>query len=210
VVDFKNCRIGTLIRRTNMKQSLGAKVLVGPTTVWVIGTYDKVGKPNLMTAAWGGVCCSDPPCIGVSLREATYSYAGIVERKAFTVNIPSSRHVKETDYAGIASGRDTDKWQTTGLTPERSELVDAPYVAEFPLVLECRLIHKLELGLHTRFIGEIVDVKAEESVLGKDRSIDIERMDAFFYISGNRTYYRLGPYLGKAHSIGAGLQKKRT
>lgn len=193
-----------------MKQSLGAKVLVGPTTVWVIGTYDKVGKPNLMTAAWGGVCCSDPPCIGVSLREATYSYAGIVERKAFTVNIPSSRHVKETDYAGIASGRDTDKWQATGLTPERSELVDAPYVAEFPLVLECRLIHKLELGLHTRFIGEIVDVKAEESVLGKDRSIDIERMDAFFYISGNRTYYRLGPYLGKAHSIGAGLQKKRT
>jgi flavin reductase (DIM6/NTAB) family NADH-FMN oxidoreductase RutF len=193
-----------------MKQSLGAKVLVGPTTVWVIGTYDKDGKPNFMTAAWGGVCCSDPPCIGVSLRKATYSYAGIVERKAFTVNIPSSRHVKETDYAGIASGRDTDKWQATGLTPERSELVDAPYVAEFPLVLECRLIHRLELGLHTRFIAEIVDVKAEESVLDKDRSIDIERMDAFFYISGNRTYYKLGPYLGKAYSIGAGLQKKRT
>lgn len=191
-----------------MKQSLGAKVLVGPTTVWVIGTYDKDGKPNLMTAAWGGVCCSDPPCIGVSLRKATYSYAGIMERKAFTVNIPSSRHVKETDYAGIASGRDTDKWQATGLTPERSELVDAPYVAEFPLVLECRLIHRLELGLHTRFIGEIVDVKAEASVLSEDRSIDVERMDAFFYIPGNRTYYRLGPYLGKAYSIGAGLRQK--
>jgi len=193
-----------------MKQSLGAKILVGATTVWVIGTYDREGKPNLMTAAWGGVCCSDPPCIGVSLRKATYSYAGIMERKAFTVNIPSARHVKETDYAGIASGRDTDKWQATGLTPERSELVDAPYVSEFPLVLECRLFHTLELGLHTRFIGEIVDVKVEESMLGEDRSIDIERMDAFLYIPGIRTYHRIGPYLGKAHSIGAGLQKNQT
>ena len=191
-----------------MKQSLGANTLVGATTVWVIGTYDREGKPNLMTAAWGGVCCSVPPCVGVSLRKATYSYTGIVERKAFTVNIPSAGHVREADYAGIASGRDTDKWQAAGLTPERSDLVDAPYVAEFPLVLECRLLHTLELGLHTRFIGEIVDVKAEESVLGDDRSIDIERVDPFFYIPGKRTYYRIGPYIGKAHSIGAGLRKK--
>ncbi len=141
-----------------MKQSLGASTLVGATTVWVIGTYDSEGRPNIMTAAWGGVCCSDPPCIGVSLRKATYSYAAIVERKAFTINIPPAGMVSETDYAGIASGRDTDKWQAAGLTPERSALVDAPYVAEFPLVLECRLLHTLELGLHTRFIGEVVDV----------------------------------------------------
>ena len=193
-----------------MKQSLGASILVGATTVWVIGTYDREGRPNIMTAAWGGVCCSDPPCIGVSLRKATYSYAGIVERKAFTVSIPSAAHVNETDYVGIASGRDTDKWQAAGLTPERSELVDAPYVAEFPLVLECRLLHTLEIGLHTRFIGEIVDVKADESVLGEDGAIDIERVDPFFYIPGKRTYYGIGIYLGKAHSIGAGLRKKPT
>jgi flavin reductase (DIM6/NTAB) family NADH-FMN oxidoreductase RutF len=193
-----------------MKQSFGASTLVGATTVWVIGTYDREGRPNLMTAAWGGVCCSDPPCLGVSLRKATYSYAGIAERKAFTVSIPSAGHVQETDYVGIASGRDTDKWQATGLTPERSEFVDAPYVAEFPLVLECRLLHTLELGLHTRFVGEIIDVKAEESVLGEDGSMDIERVDPFFYVPGKRTYYRIGPYLGKAHSIGAGLRRKRT
>jgi flavin reductase (DIM6/NTAB) family NADH-FMN oxidoreductase RutF len=193
-----------------MKKSLGANILVGATTVWVIGTYDREGRPNIMTAAFGGVCCSDPPCIGVSLRKATYSYAGIVERKAFTVSIPSASHGKETDYAGIASGRDTDKWQATGLTPERSALVDAPYVAEFPLVFECRLLHTLELGLHTRFIGEIKDVKAEDSVLGKDGSIDIERVDPFFYVPGKRTYYRIGPYFGKAHSMGAELRKKPT
>lgn len=193
-----------------MKKSLGAKMLIGATTVWVVGTYDREGRPNLMAVAWGGACCSDPPCIGVSLRKATYSYMGIVERKAFTVNIPSTRHLKETDYAGIASGRDEDKWQATGLTPVRSELVDAPYVAEFPLVLECRLLHTLELGLHTRFIGEIVDVKAEESALGDNNSIDIAKVDAFLYIPGIRTYHGIGSYLGKAHSIGAGLRKNRS
>ncbi len=193
-----------------MKKSLGAKIFVGATTVWVVGTYDKEGRPNLMTAAWGGVCCSDPPCVGVSLRKATYSYGSIAGRKAFTVSIPSARHVKETDYIGIVSGRDTDKWQSAGLTPERGEFVDAPYVAEFPLVFECRLIHTLELGLHTRFIGEIVDVKADESVIGENGSIDIASMDPFLYIPGIRTYHRIGPYLGKAHSMGAELKKNRT
>ncbi|HME42455.1 MAG TPA: flavin reductase family protein [Syntrophorhabdales bacterium] len=191
-----------------MKQSVGAKILVGATTVWVVGTYDKEGRPNLMTAAWGGVCCSDPPCIGVSLRKATYSYGSIKARNAFTVSVPSTNYVKETDYVGIASGKNTDKWQIAGLTPVRSDIVDAPYVKEFPLVLECRLLHAIELGLHTRFIGEILDVKAEESVLTKDGALDIEGIDPFFYIPGNRTYYAIGRSLGKAHSIGAGLRKR--
>ena len=131
-----------------MKKSLGEGVFVGATIVWVVGTYDKEGKPNLMTAAWGGVCCSDPPCIGVSLRKATYSYSSIVERKAFTVSIPPAGYAKETDYAGIASGREIDKWQATGLTPERSKLVDAPHVAEFPLIIECRLVHTMSRAAH--------------------------------------------------------------
>jgi len=190
-----------------MKQSLGASTLVGATTVWVVGTYDRAGRPNIMTAAWGGVCCSDPPCIGVSLRRATYTYSAIAERKAFTVSIPSARHAKETDYVGIVSGRDTDKWQAAGLTPERSLLVDAPYVAEFPLVLECRLRHTIDLGLHTRFIGEVLDVKAEALILAKDGSLDIDRMEPFFYATGKRVYYRIGPVLGKAHSMGAAFRK---
>jgi flavin reductase (DIM6/NTAB) family NADH-FMN oxidoreductase RutF len=192
-----------------MKKSLGAKPLVGATTVWVVGTYDNEGRPNIMTAAWGGVCCSEPPCIGVSLRKATYSHSAIAERKAFTVSIPPAARVVETDFAGIASGRKIDKWQTAGLTPERSQLVDAPYVAEFPLVLECKLTHTLELGLHTHFIGQIVDVKAETSVLDETGALDIEKVDPFFFAVGNGAYYRIGSYLGKAHGIGADLAKKR-
>ena len=193
-----------------MKESLGARIIVGATTVWVVGTYDKEGRPNIMTAAWGGVCCSDPPCIGVSLRKATYTYGSIVEKKAFTVSIPSAAHVRQTDYVGIVSGRGTDKWEASGLTARRSELIDAPYVAEFPLVLECKLLHAIGLGLHTRFIGQVLDVKAETSVLDGDGAIDIEKMDPFFYVPGKRDYYRMGSFLEKAHAVGADLRKKRV
>ena len=159
-----------------MKKSLGARTLLFPTPVLMVGTYDHEGKPNLMNAAWGGICCSQPPCVAVSLRKATYSWAGIVERKAFTVGIACEARMVEADYVGIASGRDVDKFAIAGLTPVRSDLVDAPYAAEFPVVLECRLLHTIEIGLHTQFIGEIVDVKADSDVLGEDGGPDIMRI----------------------------------
>jgi flavin reductase (DIM6/NTAB) family NADH-FMN oxidoreductase RutF len=160
------------------------------------------GKPNAMTAAWAGICCSNPPCISVSLRKATYSYAGIVENKAFTVSIPSEDYVKEADYFGIASGRDEDKFVSTCLTPVRSELVPAPYVGEFPVIIECKLLHTLEIGLHTLFVGEILDIKAEESVIDEKGNPDIEKVRPVIYGTGNRSYYSIGCNLGKAFSIG--------
>jgi len=181
-------------------KSLGARVLAIPTPVWVVGTYDREGKPNVMTAAWGGVCCSRPPCIYVSLRKATYSYGNIVERKAFTINIPGVEHIAEVDFIGTASGRDVDKFAVTGFTPVRSELVDAPYVAEFPLVLECNVIHSLEIGLHTQFIGEIMDVKTEESAVTDRNAPDIGVVNPFVYSPGNRTYHAIGKSLGLAHT----------
>jgi flavin reductase (DIM6/NTAB) family NADH-FMN oxidoreductase RutF len=85
-----------------------------------------------MTAAWAGICCSAPVCIAVSLRKATYTFGNIVERKAFTVNVPSERFVRDVDYFGIVSGRRKDKFAETGLTPVKSSVVDAPYIDEFP------------------------------------------------------------------------------
>lgn len=189
-----------------MKQSIGAKPLAFPTPTWVVGTYDMNGKPNAMTVAWGGICCSNPPCITVSLRKATYSYAGIMENKAFTVSIPSENHIKAADYFGITSGKDEDKFQATCLTPVRSELVPAPYVGEFPVVLECKLLNSLEVGLHTMFVGEIIDIKVEESVLD-DGNPDIEKIKPVVYGTGNRNYYSIGHNLGKAFSIGKDLMK---
>ncbi|MGD0746077.1 MAG: flavin reductase family protein, partial [Verrucomicrobiota bacterium] len=150
-----------------MKKSLGAKTLIYPTPVLVVGTYDQEGKPNVMTASWGGICCSQPPCVAVSLRKATYTHGNILTRKAFTISIPSEDHVQQVDYFGSVSGRGVDKFAATKLTPVRSELVDAPYVKEFSLIVECKLAHVIELGLHTQFVGEVMDVKAEDSVMAK-------------------------------------------
>jgi flavin reductase (DIM6/NTAB) family NADH-FMN oxidoreductase RutF len=187
---------------TIMKKSLGAKTIIYPTPVLVVGTYDKSGKANVMTAAWAGICCSAPPCIGVSLRKATYTYGNIMKRKAFTISVPSEDQVKQADYFGMVSGRDVDKFSAAGLTPVKSELVDAPYVEEFPLVLECRLLNAVEIGLHTQFIGEIMDVKAEAEFLGDDGLPDIEKVRPIIFAPEGRSYHGVGKYLGKAFSIG--------
>ncbi len=189
-----------------MKVSLSAGTLA-PAPMYIVGTYDEDGRANMMTAAWAGICCSKPPCLTVSLREATYSYHNILARKAFTVNIPGEEQAAAADYFGLVSGRDTDKLADTGLTAVKSSLVDAPYIEEFPLVLECSLFRTVELGLHTMFVGEIRDVKAEESVLGEGKSLDLGRVKPFFFSPGDRVYYRIGEKLGPAFSIG---EKYRT
>ncbi len=185
-----------------MKKSLGAKTIIYPTPVLVIGTYDSQEKPNLADVAWGGICCSKPPSVAISLRKATYSHGNIMHRKAFTINILPENMVKEADYYGIVSGRDEDKFAKTNITPVRSELVDAPYGKEFPLVLECKLLKVTEIGLHTQFVGEIMDVKAEESILDSSGFPDIEKLKPFFYDPAKREYLGTGKKLGKGFSIG--------
>ncbi len=188
-----------------MKKSFGAKALVFVAPVWIIGTYDKNGKPNAAAVAWGGICCSIPPCIGISLRKATYSYGNIMDKKAFTVNVPSERYLKEADHFGIVSGKNEDKFARTKLTPVKSELVNAPYIKEFPLIVECRVINTIEIGLHTQFIGEIMDVKADESVLGKDGLPDIEKIKPVLYDPETHTYHGTGKCLGRAFFVGKGI-----
>ncbi len=185
-----------------MKKSLGPRTLLYPAPVLAVGTYDQAGKPNVMTAAWAGICCSSPPCLAVSLRKATYTYGNIMARKAFTVSVPSEDFAKQADYFGMASGKETDKFAACGLTPVKSDLVDAPYVKEFPLVLECSLLSYQEIGLHTQFIGEILDVMADESILGEDGLPDIEKLRPILFSPDGRRYHAVGRYLGKAFSMG--------
>jgi flavin reductase (DIM6/NTAB) family NADH-FMN oxidoreductase RutF len=185
-----------------MKKSIGPRTLAFPTPVWVVGTYDVNGKANAMTAAWGSICCSKPPCIAVSLRKATYSYGNIVDRQAFTISVPSEKYVREADYFGMASGREVNKFAAARLTAEASTVVDAPYVAEFPLVLECKLLHTIEIGLHTQFIGEILDVKADDAVLGDKGFPEIEKVKPIIFGPEIRTYHGIGKYLGQAFAIG--------
>jgi len=189
--------------------SLGANSFAPTAPVWVVGTYDHNGNPNVMTAAWAGICCSKPPCAYVSLRKATYTYGNLMERKAFTVSFPSENYVKETDFFGIVSGKDEDKFSTAKLTPMKSELVDAPYVKEFPMILECKVIKVIELGLHTEFIGEIIDVKADESVLDANKQPDITKLKPLIWSLAGMCYRSLGKELGKSFSIGKQVHKRK-
>jgi flavin reductase (DIM6/NTAB) family NADH-FMN oxidoreductase RutF len=188
-----------------MNKSLGPKTLIYPAPVLVVGTYDKAGKPNVMTASWGGICCSQPPCVAVSLRKVTYSHGNILEREAFTVSIPPEKYVKEVDYFGLVTGRTTDKFAATKLTPVKSKLVDAPCVKEFPLVMECKLVQVVELGLHTQFVGEVIDAKADESIIGDGGAIDIKKLNPLVFTPDTQDYYGIGSYKGKVFSAGKGI-----
>lgn len=190
-----------------MKTSLGPRTIVYPTPVFIVGTYDSQDKPNVMAVAWGGICCSKPPCVSIAVRKATHTYGSLVERKAFTISIPSVDHAAAADYFGLTSGRDEDKFAVSGLTPVPSEVVDAPYVGEFPLVLECSVVHTAELGLHTLFVGEIKDVKAEESGLA-DGKPSVEKMRPFCWAPAENRYYALGEDLGQGFGIGKALRKR--
>ena len=192
-----------------MKHSLGARTLAVPSPVWLVATYDADGRPNFMTIAWGGICSSQPPCVTVSLRKATYSHSAIVARKAYTVNIPSSVQVAQADFAGMVSGRDRNKFEECGFTASRSTVVDAPIINEVALTLECRLIQTLEVGIHTMFVGEILDVKAEDRVLRDGRALDMPKVSPILYDASSRSYFGVGNALGPGWELGKAIGQRK-
>jgi flavin reductase (DIM6/NTAB) family NADH-FMN oxidoreductase RutF len=186
-----------------MKIAVPPQPLMLPSPALIIGTYGIDGKPNLMYAAWGGIAASKPPCVSVSLREATLTHGNIGRTEAFTVNFPSEKYFRAADFVGIVSGKSHDKFKEARLTPVKSELVDAPIVNEFPYALECKLINRVEIGTHTMFIGEIVGIVADSDVLGQNGLPDIEKVRPMLWGSfGSMAYYGIGDKLGDAFSVG--------
>jgi flavin reductase (DIM6/NTAB) family NADH-FMN oxidoreductase RutF len=175
-----------------MKKSIGAKAFIVPIPVWCVGSYDDKDRPNIMTIGWGGMCCSKPPCVTISLRKATYTYGNIMARKAYTICVPSEKYANEVDYFGKMSGRNVDKFKEQKLTPVKSDVVDAPYVEEFPMILECKVIHDYEIGLHTQFIGQIMDVKIDEALLGDNDLPEIEKLKPLVFTPEARKYNSIG------------------
>jgi flavin reductase (DIM6/NTAB) family NADH-FMN oxidoreductase RutF len=150
------------------KKSIGVKSSVFPNPVFIVGTYDAAGVPNAVNLAWGGIASSGPEAVSIAVRPSRYTYENLMLKKAFTVNLPSAEYVKEADYFGLVSGRDVNKFEKTGLTATRGLYVDAPYIEEFPVNIECSVSHTLDLGAHMLFIGEIRDVRVDETLEGKD------------------------------------------
>lgn len=190
-----------------MKKSLGPQILVYPTPVFLVGTFDENGQPNIMNAAWGGVCCSEPPCVAVSVRPGRHTFAGLLKHKAFSINIPSASQIAEADLTGIASGASLNKFESCEWTAVPSDLVQAPYVQECPVTIELELAHAFNLGTHTLFIGEIKDTKIAEHCLDDAGKPDILKVQPMLFDTGQKNYHAVGAMLGKAYNIGKKLLK---
>lgn len=190
-----------------MKKSIAPGTYACPTPTWCVGTYDENNKANIMTIAWGGICCSAPPHLTVSVRKATHTYAALMSRKCYTVSIPSVQYLKEADYFGIASGKNTDKFAVSGLTATRSDIIDAPYVEEFPLVFECEVKHIVEIGGHVQFIGEIKGIRADEEILDDKGLPAIDKINPFIYAPTSREYWSLQEVIGQGFKSGQTLVK---
>lgn len=187
------------------KKNIGAVVALCPTPIVLCGTYDAQGRPNLATLAWAGVCSSVPPAIQISIRKNRHTYNSIVERKAFTVNIPSAGDAEAADFCGLVSGDRYDKFSFSGLTPKRGQFVDAPIVGEFPICMECSLLHIFEIGSHDLFVGEILASWVNETCLEADGSVNAHKVSPLVFAPGEAYYYSLGPSVGRAFNIGKGM-----
>jgi flavin reductase (DIM6/NTAB) family NADH-FMN oxidoreductase RutF len=152
-------------------------------------------QPNIITLAWVGTLCSDPPSVGIGVRPERFSHGLLAEAGEFVVNLPRADQVEVVDYCGQVSGRDVDKWAACGLTPAPASKIRTPLIAECSIALECRVTHRLTLGAHDLFVGEVLAVQADETVLDRHDRIDYDRLRLLTYVGG---YYReVGALLGR-------------
>ncbi|MBR6581914.1 MAG: flavin reductase [Ruminococcus sp.] len=185
-----------------MRKNLGAKAILYPMPVLIIGSYDENGVPDAMNAAWGGI--SEETQISICVSEDHKTTANILLRKAFTVSIADAENVIPADYVGVVSGNnEPDKIKKAGWTAVKSENVDAPLFNELPLALECKLISYDEESC--RLVGEIVNVSADERIL-TDCKVDLSKFSPVTYDPVNHDYLTLGKKVGKAFSDGLKLK----
>ena len=182
--------------------------LLNPVPAVLITSCDEQGRYNVMTAAWAGTVCSDPVMVSVSIRKNRYSHDIIAHSGEFVMNLTTEALAKVTDFAGVRSGKDIDKFALEGemkLTPLKGKIVQAPIIAESPVALECRVREILELGSHDMFIADVVNVQADDSLIDpKTGHFDLEKAQLIAYSHGQ--YYELGRRIGK---FGWSVERKK-
>lgn len=177
------------------RQNWKAGNMLYPVPVVMISSQRKNEKPNIITVAWAGTICSDPVMVSVSIRKERYSHQIIKDTGEFVINLVSRELTYATDYCGVKSGRDIDKFKEMKLTAISSKEVTAPQIAESPVSLECKVKDIYELGSHDMFIAEVVNVSVDEKYLDKTGRLDLKSADLVAYSHGE--YYSLGDYIGK-------------
>ena len=177
--------------------------MLNPVPAVMVSVTDKDGRSNIITVAWAGTVCTNPPMVSISVRPSRYSYKMIEDTGEFVINLTNESLVKACDYCGVVSGRDVDKFKKTGLTPIPMEHVRAMGIRESPVNMECRVTEKRELGSHTMFIAEVVGVTVDDSYMDETGKFHINESGLVMYSHGE--YFALGKNLGK---FGFSVKKK--
>lgn len=182
-------------RREKMaKQSWKPGNMLYPVPAVLVSCRDKKGNDNVLTVAWAGTICSDPAMLSISVRKERYSYPMIKESGEFVVNLTTKELVRATDYCGVKSGREEDKFAAAGLTKGEAEKINAPIIMESPVNLECRVVNVLELGSHDMFLAEVVNVQVSDEYMDEKGGFHLNDANLLAYSHGE--YYTLGEKLG--------------
>lgn len=190
-----------------MTKNLGVKPYLFPMPTYMIGTYNEDDSVDVMMMAWGGICAED--MVALNLEAEHKTVANIEARKAFTLAVPGTDTLKESDFLGIATANKMkDKFVRSGLHAVKSERVDAPIITEYPITLECEVIEMQSQPYGLRVLGRILNVIADEKVLDEKGKIDVSKICAFAFDQMQNGYYAIGEKVGQAWQSGAGLIKK--
>lgn len=195
----------TIVNPLQNKQVWKPGTLLNPLPCVLVSCQDKAGQINLMTAAWSGVVCSEPPTVYVSIRPERYSHHMIMETGVYVLNLTTEALVTATDYCGVRSGAKEDKWAACHLTPMAAAKVTAPLVAESPVNIECTVKQILHLGSHDLFIGQVESVDVDETYMDETGCFHLEKSGLIAYNHGE--YVKLGKSLGR---FGFSVRKKRS
>lgn len=166
------------------KELFKGSVVLNPVPAVVITSRNKDGVNNAFTVAWTGTICTNPPMLSISIRPERLSYEYIKETMEFTVNLPNTFQVRETDYCGVISGRDVDKIKHLGLTAKPGEHVNSPYLEEFPINIECKVKQIIPLGTHDLFLAEVVGSHINKNIIDEKGKIHFEWANLINYCHG--------------------------
>jgi flavin reductase (DIM6/NTAB) family NADH-FMN oxidoreductase RutF len=172
----------------------------------MVTCVDGEGKPNIITLAWAGTVNSDPPMLSISVRKERYSHDLIRDKGEFVVNLTTEKLAFATDFCGVKSGRDIDKFEAVKLTPGKASLVEVPIIEESPVNIECRVRQVIELGSHDMFIAEIIAIQVDEQLMDEKGKLHLDKAELIAYSHGE--YWSLKKSLGYfGYSV---TKRKRT
>ncbi len=179
--------------------------MIYPLPAALVSCGSEPGEYNILTVAWTGTLCTNPPMCYISVRPERHSYAIIRRNMEFVINLTTEKMARAADWCGVRSGRDYNKFEETRLTPGKCTVVSAPLIEESPLCIECRVKEIVALGSHDMFVADVVNVRADTAYLDRATGkLDLAGASPLVYVHGS--YYGLGPRIGK---FGWSVEKKK-